>query len=94
MKKPLKPAPAIPGNIKAPAITASHLPATEKKLTIGNDTWFDNADLKQMLHVSARTLLNWRRKGLLHPHNIGGKIYYCESELVNLTRFNRYSTKQ
>lgn len=37
---------------------------------------YDNFDMMQLLKVSYRTLMRYRKKGILRFTTIGGKIYY------------------
>ncbi|MDE3235592.1 MAG: helix-turn-helix domain-containing protein [Bacteroidota bacterium] len=56
-------------------------PAEENAVPI---RWMDKQDLFQLLHISERTLQNWRSKGLLPFYRISGKIFYKESDLHEL----------
>jgi len=86
MEQPSKPnAGNSSGNNKSSFKHSKHNNA-EKRLTIGNDIWFDTSDILQRLPVTARTLLNWRKAGVLRSHKLGGKIFYCESDLLRLTQ--------
>ncbi|QEC70095.1 helix-turn-helix domain-containing protein [Panacibacter ginsenosidivorans] len=49
--------------------------------TISDDIWLDKQDVLQRLHISARTLQNWRSSGLLPYSKIKGKIYYKETDI-------------
>ena len=84
MSKPSKPK---TGNNAVNTIQERKEHNTQKpqtRLTIGNETFLDNSDLRQSLNVTARTLLNWRKQGLIKFHKLGGKIFYCERELLQL----------
>lgn len=52
---------------------------TEKK-----EIYYDKQDLMQMLHISIRTLHNWRKNGTLPFSKVNGKIYYKSSDLERL----------
>ena len=41
------------------------------------------AETCQKLNVSKSTLNRWVKQGYLHPHRIGGRVYYKEAELIN-----------
>ncbi len=40
-----------------------------------SDKWLDNTDVKEMLHISTRTLQRLRVSGMLKYSKIKGKIY-------------------
>lgn len=48
---------------------------------IAPEIWLDKQDILQRLHISSRTLQNWRSSGLLPYSKIKGKIYYKETDL-------------
>ena len=48
------------------------------------DVWIDKQEIMMRLHISNRTLQNWRSSGLLPFARIGKKIFYKESDLKNL----------
>ena len=50
----------------------------------GDETWIDKQEIMMRLHISNRTLQNWRSKGILPFARIGKKIFYKESDLSNL----------
>ena len=50
--------------------------------------WVDTADLCRMLHISPRTVRYWSRKGYLHPHSLGRKLYFDRGEVDALLRSN------
>ncbi len=41
-----------------------------------------------MLHISPRTVRYWSRKGYLHPHSLGRKLYFDRGEVDTLLRSN------
>lgn len=45
------------------------------------ERWLDNADVKQMLHISTRTLQTWRSAGILPYSKVGGKLFYKQSDI-------------
>jgi len=51
--------------------------------------WFDKADLLMLLHISSRTLQNWRSKGIIPFTRIKGKIYYKETDVYELLEKGR-----
>ncbi len=57
------------------------------------EQWLDKQDLLQMLHISARTLQNWRSLGLLPFYKITGKIYYKASEVSMMLDRHRQQPK-
>ncbi len=54
---------------------------TLKKQSALSETWLDNQDVCEMLHISKRTLQNYRDNGILPYSQIGGKIYYKASDI-------------
>ena len=50
--------------------------------------WIDSQDLMHKLHVSVRTLQNWRTNGLLPYSRIRGKLYYRKSDVLTLLNRN------
>lgn len=46
-------------------------------------TYYDTVEMMQVMHVSARTLLRWRKDGEIPFKRIGGKIYYL-AEAVDM----------
>lgn len=52
-----------------------------KKQSALSETWLDNQDVCQMLHISKRTLQNYRDNGVLAFSQIGSKIYYKASDI-------------
>lgn len=46
--------------------------------------WLDKADVLQQLHISSRTLQNWRTKRILPFSRIHGKIFYKRQDIIDL----------
>jgi hypothetical protein len=40
----------------------------------------------KFLGKSRQTLISWRRKGIIHAHTLGGRVYYMRSELLDALR--------
>jgi excisionase family DNA binding protein len=51
--------------------------------------WLDGQDVTQLLHISKRTLQSWRKKGILPYYQIGGKILYKKSEVLEILERSR-----
>lgn len=51
---------------------------------LNGEKFLTNKDVCQMIHVSLRTLQDWRDNGIIPFIQIKGKILYRESEIVNL----------
>ena len=51
--------------------------------------YYDNADLKKILHLSDKTLYRWRKSGILPYVKIGGRIYYQKEVLELLTKYKK-----
>lgn len=50
------------------------------------EKFLSNRDVCRMLHVSSRTLQDWRNTGKIPFIQIKGKILYRESEIYNVLR--------
>jgi len=48
--------------------------------TAKND-WLDNQEICQLLHISKRTLENYRCRGMLPFSKVGGKVYYRMNDI-------------
>lgn len=55
------------------------------------DTWIDNQDVLQTLHISKRTLQTFRDNGTLPYSKIQGKFYYKVSDVEQLLQDNYYN---
>ncbi|KAA6324212.1 hypothetical protein EZS27_026432 [termite gut metagenome] len=49
---------------------------------LNGEKFLTNRDVCQMLHISSRTLQDWRDNGLVPYIRIKGKIIYRESEIL------------
>jgi len=52
------------------------------------DDWLDTVAICDLLGVTDRTILRWRKLGLLKPKTIGGKCYYTQKEITTLMEEN------
>ncbi len=57
-----------------------------------NERYYTDVELSEKLHVSRRTLQEWRSRGLIGYLNIGGKSLYRESEIEKLLNDNYHSS--
>lgn len=57
-----------------------------KAPTAAEETWLDNADVKQLLKISDATLYRLRKSKQLPTRKIGGKCYYPKSALLQLLK--------
>ena len=48
------------------------------------DIWYDNDELTELLHVSKRTLQNYRDNGTISFSQLGNKIFYKASDVEAL----------
>ncbi|MDH6306740.1 hypothetical protein M2459_001974 [Parabacteroides sp. PF5-5] len=55
---------------------------------LNGEKLLSNRDICRMLHVSFRTLQDWRDTGKIPFIQIKGKILYKESEILNLVENN------
>jgi hypothetical protein len=54
-----------------------------------SDKWLDNTDVKEMLHISTRTLQRLRVSGMLKYSKIKGKIYYRLTDIYLMLEQNQ-----
>jgi len=54
-----------------------------------SDKWLDNTDVKEMLHISTRTLQRLRVSGMLKYSKINGKIYYRLTDIYLMLQQNQ-----
>ena len=55
------------------------------------DTWLDNQDVMQTLHISTRTLQTFRDNGTLPFSKVGGTFYYKVSDIEEVLHSNYYN---
>lgn len=55
------------------------------------ESWIDNQDVLQLLHISKRTLQTFRDNGTLSYSKIQGKFYYKVSDVEQLLQDNYYN---
>lgn len=63
----------------------------QSRAEVLKDTWIDNQDVLQTLHISKRTLQTFRDNGTLPYSKIQGKFYYKVSDLEQLLQDNYYN---
>jgi hypothetical protein len=56
---------------------------------LNGETFLSNRDVCQMLHISSRTLQDWRNTGKIPIIRIKGKILYQQSEILKYIEKNR-----
>lgn len=56
--------------------------------------WIDSQDVMQKLHISIRTMQDWRTNGLLPYSRIRGKIYYRKSDILTILQRNYNGEKK
>lgn len=56
---------------------------------LNGEKFLTNKDVCQMLHVSLRTLQDWRDNRIIPFIQIKGKILYRESEIIKLIQNNQ-----
>lgn len=57
------------------------------------DTWIDNQDVMQMLHISQRTLQTLRSNGTIPYSKIKGKFYYKVTDIERILESNYSNPK-
>ena len=50
--------------------------------------WIDGQEVMQMLHISPRTLQNFRFNGTLPHSRIGNKIFYLRKDILKILSDN------
>jgi len=55
------------------------------------DSWLDNQDVMQALHISKRTLQTFRDNGTLPYSKVGGTFYYKVSDIEDVLQSNYYN---
>ncbi len=55
------------------------------------NTWIDNQDVMQMLHISQRTLQTLRSNGTIPYSRLRGKFYYKVADIEKLLQDNYYN---
>lgn len=63
----------------------------QSRAVVLNDSWLDNQEVLQFLHISLRTLQTLRSKGTLPYSKIRGKFYYKVSDIEQLLQENYYN---
>ena len=61
------------------------------RVEVLKDTWIDNQDVLQTLHLSKRTLQTFRDNGTLPYSKVKGKFYYKVSDVEQLLQDNYYN---
>lgn len=61
------------------------------RVEVLKDTWIDNQDVLQTLHISKRTLQTFRDNGTLPYSKVKGKFYYKVSDVEQLLQDNYYN---
>ncbi|MBK5214893.1 MAG: helix-turn-helix domain-containing protein [Flavobacteriaceae bacterium] len=63
----------------------------QSRAVVINDSWLDNQEVLQLLHISLRTLQTLRSNGTLPYSKIRGKFYYKVSDIEQLLQENYYN---
>lgn len=59
--------------------------------TLNGERYLTNNDVSDMLHISQRTLQDWRDTGRIAYIQISGKVLYKESDIQRLLEENYYN---
>lgn len=51
-------------------------------------SWLDGAEVCQMLHVTKRTLAEYRSRGMLPYSKLGGRVFFRLSDIENYLTIN------
>lgn len=60
---------------------------------LNGERYLTNNDVANMLHISLRTLQDWRDNGRIAYIQISGKVLYKESDVRRLLEDNYFSNK-
>ena len=63
----------------------------QSRAEVLKDTWIDNQDVLQTLHISKRTLQTLRTNGTLPYSKVKGKFYYKVADIEQLLQDNYYN---
>jgi len=63
----------------------------QSRAEVLKDTWIDNQDVLQTLHISKRTLQTLRTNGTLPYSKVKGKFYYKVADIEQLLQENYYN---
>ncbi|MFD1015782.1 helix-turn-helix domain-containing protein [Winogradskyella rapida] len=63
----------------------------QSRAEVLKDTWIDNQDVLQTLHISKRTLQTLRTNGTLPFSKVKGKFYYKVADIEQLLQENYYN---
>lgn len=53
-----------------------------------SEEWLDNQDVMNLLHISIRTLHNFRKNGTIPYSRLGQKLYYKRSDIQRILHDN------
>ena len=45
------------------------------------EQYLTREEVSELLKISLSTINNWKKKGILHPYQIGGRVYFKASEI-------------
>jgi len=62
------------------------------KPQLNGEKYFDNRNVCNLLHISQRTLQDYRDKGRIAFYKLEGKILYKESDIEKMLEDNYYKT--
>lgn len=63
----------------------------KKPPTLNGERYLTNNEVSDMLHISPRTLQDWRDNGRIAYIQISGKVLYKESDVKRLLEDNYYN---
>ena len=56
----------------------------QKQRTEPDQIWYDNQEFLQVMNISKRTAANWRTENVITYSQVGNKIYYRLSDIMDL----------
>ena len=62
----------------------------ELKQAIFTEQYLTREEVSELFKISLSTIHNWTKRGILHPYQIGGRVYFkasdIESSMIKLER--------
>ena len=53
----------------------------ELKQVTFTEQYLTREEVSELLKISLSTIHNWKKRGILHPYQIGGRVYFKASEI-------------
>lgn len=69
----------------------THFIKFSNQINFSDDAFIDNPTFLKLMNISPKTAQSWRDQGVVGFSQVGSKIYYRKSDIVNL--LNKYHMK-